>query len=645
MEIGNKGLGLYKISESDIYVPCFSVLGKDFFVRFLKEVKAYETAQLLSMENGWVQKKFECIKKMILESDIGNEIIEEIYELTKNLKFPIAVRSSASTEDRSNRSSAGLYYSSLNVQKDNLIAEIRKVLASLYDEKCIVLLNAQDMHPDSYYMGIVIQEMVDSEWSGISFTADPNTGDPSFIHVDMALGLGDKIVSGITETESFLIPKDGNIENVNILGKNFLDEMKAICLKAEDVFERPVDIEWAYSQGKIFVLQCRPITTINKKQYFNKIELFSISQLSSEVYPYLGFLQKRYSKWVKKANLFNFCEKNKIRTNKWKLISFTEELIEKYDFSKVFENFESNYIMWTINGQTSSFDYANNIFVKIKEFMNVYKENSYCVSLREILPNELSAISSVNEDGTVKIECIHGRMYHLKSGIVTPTSYTLDHNGKVININLEEQEKFCYGEDSIVSTGKKITAQLSDRQISEIYKSTKKLTEQFGKCAPEWWIWDEKVYIVDISILNTNESNKNNTIISKGKVKGRLFQLPVYSQDVIDKLSSFNVISVSNVDFDVDRIDLLHKLKEEIIKESKGENVILYSERPYIFLSPFIEFVSGFIFKSASNLCHLSLILRENGIPAISLNGKNIGHKVDSEFFELDAEEGVIRPM
>ena len=66
-----------------------------------------------------------------------------------------------------------------------------------------------------------------------------------------------------------------------------------------------------------------------------------------------------------------------------------------------------------------------------------------------------------------------------------------------------------------------------------------------------------------------------------------------------------------------------------------------YSKRPYLFLAPFKDLVAGFIFEDGSNLCHLSLILRESLIPAISLEGKRIEFD-QGEIINLNANEGII---
>ncbi|WP_066501483.1 PEP/pyruvate-binding domain-containing protein [Abyssisolibacter fermentans] len=644
MKYGNKCNYLIEMKKNNILVPKFSMLGYDFFIDFLKAVDTLETTQLLALQNAWIEEKFKVIKKKILEAPIPQEIIDRINEVCLGLKFPIAIRSSASIEDGTKQSGAGLYKSVLNVSKDVIVDKVREVLASLYDEKCILLAQGKEFYPEIYYMGIVFQEMINPEWSGVLFTADPITGDPSQIQLEMAKGLGDKIVSGLVETEFSYISK---LENTNIgdLEKNtMINKLRNVAVNLENILGKQLDIEWAYSDANVYILQCRPITTIQPKPTIDKVKIFSISELGPKTYPFLGFLQRRYSKWLKKAKLFHACEKNKIKTHKWKLCVFNKELFTTLNFGSLLEDYESEFVFYTINGNTVYCDKICEVRDKIKKFIDTYNDNLYCVSFREILPNERSAISCIKGDGSVQIECISGRIYSLKSGTVAPTRYILDENGNITDVYIEEQDVYYYEEDilNMVLSGYKQKIDLSNEIITKICMATQKLYNELGSVAVEWWIWGDEPYVGDTSLLKSELQNKNNFIISEGKAKGNLFKLPAYENSLIEKLSIFNTISVANSDFDLDKIDVFLNLKEQLIKWSKDGDILLYCERPYLFLAPFKKFVSGFVFKKASNLCHLSLILREVGIPAISLEGQEV-KETNGEYFELDAYKGDLK--
>lgn len=644
MNIGNKGDWLLKLVKADFPVPSFTALDHEFFLKLLREVNALEIAQLISVKSAWMKENFLNLRNAIINEKLSDSIISAIYDKASGLQFPVSVRSSASVEDGNINSAAGVFKSLLNIDKDSLIASVREVIASLYNDNCSIYFPDQDFHPTRYYMGVIIQEMVKSEYSGVAFTVDPNTGDPSEILIEMSEGLGDKVVSGVTDVEAYSIAKKGDFFIKDKIKKNILDELRFWAVKAEELFGQAVDLEWAYAGNKLYILQCRPITTIKPKPEISKIDVFSMSKLGPETFPYLGLLQKRYPKWLKKAKFYDFCESNNINTVKWKFVVFNKELLKTLDYKSIFGDYDSSYVSYHLNSQTIHNEKISSIPEILESFTKLYKENSYCVDFREFLPNELAAISSVNQQNQVQIECINGKMFSLNTGAIVPTRYLLDKDNKLIEQYIEKQEHHIFDEEQldIVPTGCNKIVELPHKIIESICAYTRKFNEFYGVCAVEWWVWKDKLYAADICLLKSENTGTSSSIISKGRAKGRLYKLPKIEAKLLKELNMFNTISVVESDFDLDKVDIFKELKSTLEEWRKESDIILYCERPYIFLSPFKKYVSGFVFNNASNLCHLSLIIREAGIPAISLNGEKYEYS-DGQMCELDAEEGVIR--
>lgn len=644
MNIGNKGDWLVRLAKADFPVPRFVALDHEFFLKLLKEVNGLEIAQLISVKSAWIKENFLNLRNTIKNEEISDSIIGLINDKASDLRFPVSVRSSASVEDGNKKSAAGVYKSLLNIDKDSLVASVREVIASLYNENCIIYFPDQDFHPSRYYMGVVIQEMIESDYSGVAFTVDPNTGDSSEILVEMSEGLGDKIVSGVTDVESYSIPKWDDFLIKDKIKKNILDELRFWSVKAEELARQTVDLEWAYANNKLYILQCRPITTVKPKPNIDKIDVFSMSKLSSDTFPYLGLLQKKYPKWLKKAKFYDFCEINNINTVKWKFVVFNKELLKALDYKSIFNDYDSRYVSYHLNSQTVHNEKINSIPDILENFTDIYKDNSYCVDFREFLPNELAAISSVNQEEQVQIECINGKMFSLNTGAIVPTRYLLDKDNRIIELNIEEQQHHIFDEEQLdlIPTDCNKIVELPYKVIESICVNTKKFNGLYGPCAVEWWVWKDKLYAADICLLKSEDTGTNTSIISKGKAKGKLYKLPELDEGLLRELNMFNTISVVDSDFDLDRVDVLKALKNTLEEWNKKSDIILYCERPYIFLSPFKKYISGFVFNNASNLCHLSLIIREAGIPAISLNGEKYEYS-DGQMCELDAEEGVLR--
>ena len=174
----------------------------------------------------------------------------------------VAVRSSATAEDSLLASWAGQLESYLNVTEKNLLKSIEKCRASLYSPRAIYYRTQKKLNKQKISVAVVVQKMVQSETSGICFTANPVTGDRNEMIIEAGPGLGEAIVSGKITPKTFVIHKKNLKFPHKFIG---FGNLYAICLKIEKLFKYPQDIEWAIAKGKIYILQSRPITTLKNK--------------------------------------------------------------------------------------------------------------------------------------------------------------------------------------------------------------------------------------------------------------------------------------------------------------------------------------------------------------------------------------------
>jgi rifampicin phosphotransferase len=206
---------------------------------------------------------------------------------------PVAVRSSATTEDLPGASFAGQQATSLNVRGDDeLLAAVRRCWASLWSPRAISYRDRQEFRHGRAAIAVVVQRLVPAEVSGILFTANPVSGAWDEIVVNAALGLGEAVVGGLTTPDSFtldratlavrerqtgrqevetVITEDGTTERPlareraarPILDDAQLARLGEVGLRIERHFGGPQDIEWAYAaDGQLWVLQARPITSL-----------------------------------------------------------------------------------------------------------------------------------------------------------------------------------------------------------------------------------------------------------------------------------------------------------------------------------------------------------------------------------------------
>ena len=191
----------------------------------------------------------------ILESNYFNvpKFTTNIEEVTWNFS---AVRSSANVEDTDGNSCAGLFDSYLNVPKSELREKIELVRASYKN-------NGGNIDSP-----VIIQEMVQSELSGVLFTANP-LGILNEIVIVVGNGLGSNVVDNRVNTTTYYFNTDDNLYDMQqvddspILSDLQLDELIEIGQSIEKLFDKKMDIEFAIKDGIIYILQARPITTIN----------------------------------------------------------------------------------------------------------------------------------------------------------------------------------------------------------------------------------------------------------------------------------------------------------------------------------------------------------------------------------------------
>ena len=179
-----------------------------------------------------------------------------------------AVRSSGTMEDLEGFSFAGQYDTFLNVPASDVPAKIIECYKSVFSETVLSYLADNGLPAGSLKMSVVVQEMVDSDLSGICFTADPVTGDDKVMLIEVAEGLGEDIVSGRVKPEDYYYDwyegKQVRIADGNkLLSSGKVAEAAGIFLEVAKLFGVPCDIEFAVKDGVIYVLQSRQITKFN----------------------------------------------------------------------------------------------------------------------------------------------------------------------------------------------------------------------------------------------------------------------------------------------------------------------------------------------------------------------------------------------
>jgi len=200
----------------------------------------------------------------------GEELSPEAWERVKALikdirgsgvEASFAVRSSALSEDSAQASFAGEFETMLDVHSDEDIWEaVHTVRRSRESERVQAYSKAHGMDA-SQEIAVVVQRMVHPDVSGVLFTADPVTGSTSEMMGNFVHGLGDQLVSGETNPETFTLRRPGGEYEGPSEMRRFAPKFLDLADSLEDELGGPQDIEWAVAGDKLYLLQTRPITT------------------------------------------------------------------------------------------------------------------------------------------------------------------------------------------------------------------------------------------------------------------------------------------------------------------------------------------------------------------------------------------------
>lgn len=173
-----------------------------------------------------------------------------------------AVRSSALNEDSAQASFGGQFETVLDVSTDEAMQEaILAVYLSRLNERVRSYSEAKQLD-QVHEIAIVVQQMVHAEISGVLFTVDPVSGSYMTMTGNFVHGLGDKLVSGEVEPYTFVFERPKGDYRGPIELKRYARKLYKLAWRLEKELGCPQDIEWAVANGQIYILQSRPITTL-----------------------------------------------------------------------------------------------------------------------------------------------------------------------------------------------------------------------------------------------------------------------------------------------------------------------------------------------------------------------------------------------
>jgi pyruvate,water dikinase len=305
--VGGKGASLGEMIHAELPVPPGFAVTAQAFRRFIDDngiaEKLFGSLDVNVDDAEILRGAEKTAKKIVMDAKVPDDIEKSIMSKYKELckregdEVYVAVRSSATAEDLPNASFAGQQDTFLNIKGEaNVLEAVKKCWASLYGARAIYYRVKQGFDHSKVNLCAVVQIMVDAEKAGVLFSSHPSTGEQVTI-IEGAWGLGESVVSGSVSPDYYVVDKrNKKIMERKVATKNIMhirdlktgktvelpppdDKKNAKVLEddeilklvelgeiVEDLYGIPQDVEWAIKDHKIFMLQSRPITTINKKK-------------------------------------------------------------------------------------------------------------------------------------------------------------------------------------------------------------------------------------------------------------------------------------------------------------------------------------------------------------------------------------------
>ncbi len=177
-----------------------------------------------------------------------------------------AVRSSSSAEDSAAHSFAGQFDTYLNVPAEELPRRIRDCVCSLFNENVIEYMNRNGLSLHTLEMNVLVQRMVNADVSGVLFTANPQ-GILNESVIIAGRGLGENVVADRIDTTAYYYNTTDRVYyyegKEELLDRDAVETLIALSEKVCALFGPQLDIEFAVENGKCYLLQARPITTLS----------------------------------------------------------------------------------------------------------------------------------------------------------------------------------------------------------------------------------------------------------------------------------------------------------------------------------------------------------------------------------------------
>ena len=584
-DFGGKANSLLKLVENNFNVPRFYIITSKAYQEFLKFNHIESFDDLVKL------------KKEIEDANFPNTLEDEIFDYWEKYNFDkTAVRSSASNEDGQEKSFAGQYKTFLNVDKKELLIKIKKCWISLFEDNVVAYSN--DI--SNQVMNVIVQEMVEADYSGVAFSSDPTGSSNNYSVIEVCPGLGEKLVSGnVTPTTMYVRRQTHHSDSIT--GQNYLTEedishLEQIILKIEEIYSMPMDIEWCTKKNLIYILQARAITAQNPSlNLYRKVISREKTIIETEIY-YQG-------------------EYEGIKSLTKNLYYFKPLFI--YDKEKEITNVYYNDTALEEDPKTIYY-YMQKDIKKTKELYN--KALSSCKYLNMIVDNEES---DLNYKEFIKNMLI---IYPFTS-LGNLAGYFENISSELKELLIDFRNNYDYilykANEYLHNKAKKILPKEYQEHIKflfieEVFQNKMPSLDLIQKRKNGYIFFDNNLELVDNIPLWLERKN----IVIKSQQDGKIIKGSVaYSGKITGKVCQIYT-------------------KEDFKKFEKGDILVTTMTTPKF--TPILKLAGAIVTDEGGITCHAAIIARELKIPCI-IGCKNATEILKNDMIvEVNANEGII---
>lgn len=210
-------------------------------------------------------------------AEFNRAIVEQLRQLNLPVGTVWAVRSSATNEDASGATFAGVYRTVLDIPLDQIGPAISEVWASIWDERVLAYSERSGVAQHPPAMAVLLQPMLLPRVAGVAYSIHPLTGRPDRVVVNAVPGLAQSLVDGTTAPDEYEVAYDAASDECRVLKRDLVDQSAPLppgrleddelmelirsVKKIERAFIHPVDVEWVIDKQGLWFLQARPIKT------------------------------------------------------------------------------------------------------------------------------------------------------------------------------------------------------------------------------------------------------------------------------------------------------------------------------------------------------------------------------------------------